>query len=71
MDSMVPVVVTHSTMRSPGPVFQVLKNQSWEKKKETSEAFEGSGSHHPEAQVNPGFQLLIAALQVQSSGTGT
>ncbi|CAM4598877.1 unnamed protein product [Lepidochelys olivacea] len=29
---------------------QVLKNQSWEKKKETSEAFEGSGSRHPEAQ---------------------
>ncbi|CAM5133524.1 unnamed protein product [Eretmochelys imbricata] len=29
---------------------QVLKNQSWEKKKETSEAFEGSGSYHPEAQ---------------------
>ncbi|XP_039340572.1 uncharacterized protein LOC120370248 isoform X5 [Mauremys reevesii] len=28
---------------------QVLKNQSWEKKKETSEAFEGSGSCHPEA----------------------
>ncbi|XP_030428200.1 uncharacterized protein LOC115656067 isoform X3 [Gopherus evgoodei] len=27
---------------------QVLKNQSWEKKKEMSEAFEGSGSHHPE-----------------------
>ncbi|KAM7162697.1 chromosome-associated kinesin KIF4A isoform 1-T1 [Macrochelys suwanniensis] len=28
---------------------QVLKNQSWEKKKETSAAFEGSGSRHPEA----------------------
>ncbi|KAM9129117.1 kinesin-like protein KIF3A [Pangshura tecta] len=28
---------------------QVLKNQSWEKKKEMSEAFEGNGSHHPEA----------------------
>ncbi|XP_074924148.1 uncharacterized protein LOC116837386 isoform X2 [Chelonoidis abingdonii] len=28
---------------------QVLKNQSWEKKKEMSEAFEGSGSRHPEA----------------------
>ncbi|TFK14757.1 PTB domain-containing engulfment adapter protein 1 [Platysternon megacephalum] len=62
----VPVVVKHSTMRSPGPVFQVLKNQSWEKKKEMSEAFEGSGSCHPEAKVNPGFQLLVTALQVGS-----
>lgn len=68
MASVGPMVVAHSTLRSPGPVSQVLKNQSWEKKSKMLEAFEGSGSHNPEAKVNPGFQLLIAALQVQDTG---
>lgn len=47
-----PSVGIQSTVKSPWTVFQVLKNQSWEKKKAASEA--KNKNHNPGAKVSPG-----------------